>query len=336
VPTAKDYYDVLGVSRSASAEDIRRAYRKLARELHPDVNKAADAAERFNRVNEAYEVLSDPEKRKNYDRFGTATPGGFEGFGGGGGRAGGATYNWSSVGGGGSSPFGAEDLGSVFEEIFGVGGRAGSPFGGASGPFSGSAAGRSTGQRGRGRGGTRATSRGGDRHETVQVSFMTAALGGVETVAGASKPIELKIPAGAEDGQKLRVRGEGSPGLGGAGSAGDLIVTLRVGKHPYFRRDGLDVLIDLPVSIAEATLGVTVEVPLLKGKAEVRVPEACASGQRLRIKGRGVDAGGAGKGDFLAVVKIVPPKAMDEETRRMLAGLGERIGSPRDGRPWSE
>jgi DnaJ-class molecular chaperone len=339
VPTASDYYNVLGVSRSASEDEIRRAYRKLARELHPDVNKAPDAAERFNKVNEAYEVLSDPEKRKNYDRFGTATPG--EGFGGGpGGSPRGGTYSWTNVGGGagGSSPFGAEDIGSIFEEIFGVGGRAGagggSPFG-TGGPFGGGGAGgqRSTQARGRGRGQARAAAKGADRHETIQVTFITAALGGAETVPGSTKPIEVTIPAGVDDGQKLRLRGEGEPGRGAA-PAGDLIVTVRVGKHPHFRREGLDVLIDLPVSIAEATLGVTVDVPLLKGRADVRVPPGCPSGQRLRIKGRGITTPDR-TGDFYAVVKIVPPNVQDEQTKRLVESLAARLPSTRTGEPWT-
>jgi DnaJ-class molecular chaperone len=326
VPQQRDYYQTLGVPRGASDDEIKRAYRKLARELHPDVNKAPDAAERFNAVNEAYEVLSDAEKRQNYDRFGTADPGPFAG--GGGGRPGG-TYSWTNVGGsggGGAAGFDAGDLGAMFEEIFGV--RGGSPGGGFGG-----AAGGGQGARGRARGGTRAGVRGEDRQTSVTVSFMTAALGGTETVHLDGKRIELSIPAGVEDGTKLRVKGEGRPGRGGA-PAGDLIVAVRVGAHPHFTRDGLDVSIEVPITIAEATLGVEVDVPMLKGSATLTIPPGSVSGKRLRLRGKGIARKEGKSGDFYAVVKIVPPAKPDEAVREALERLRPRLGDPRSGPPW--
>jgi len=322
MPMAKDYYELLGVSRGASEEEIRRAYRKLARELHPDVNKGADAAERFNRVNEAYEVLSDTEKRSNYDRFGTAEPGPFAGGGGGGGFGGGGG-GWP--GGGRTMHVDAEEVGSIFEEIFGGGGG----FGGG-GPFGGVGGARG-GVRGRGPAGGGRSAKPRDVTTELTVSFMTAVSGGKETIRvrgedGRERSLEVTVPAGVEDGQKLRVRG-------GAGR-GDVLVTVRVGKHPWFRREGRDVFLDVPVTIAEAALGVGVEVPLLKGTAEVRVPAGASSGRKLRIPGRGIVTS-KGAGDFYAVVKVVAPASMDAETRGLVERLGERLDDPRRGGPWS-
>ncbi len=325
---ASDYYDILGVKRDASDDDIRRAYRKLARELHPDVNKAKDAAERFNRVNEAYETLSDPKKRANYDRFGTAEPGNF-GFGGGGGP-------WAGRQRATSQGFAEEDLGSIFEEIFGAsGGPRGAGFGGPFGGGSASQAGQGP-RRGGGRA-RRRSAKGQDLHHDIHISFMTAVKGGAESIRfrreGAERTVEITIPPGVEDEQKLRVRGEGEPTQ--SGPRGDLIVTVHVGKHPYFKRDGLNIELDLPVTIAEASLGVTVDVPLLKGSAEVKVPPGAASGRRLRIRGQGINPGkGKTPGDFLAIVKVIPPEKPDAETKSLLEQLAERLPDVRTGEPW--
>jgi len=343
MPSKSDYYDILGVSRSASEDDIKRAYRKLAREYHPDVNKGEDAAKKFAEISEAYEVLSDAEKRSRYDRFGhayagTAGPGPGQG-----GRPGG-TYTWSNVGGsgGGMPGFDQDDIGSIFEEVFGVGGRSpgGSPFGG------------------RTRGGARARSRpmrGEDITTDLHITFMTAVRGGNESVrvqrGGSTQTIDITVPPGIEDGKKLRVRGAGHParGAGTTGTAGDLIATVHIGKHPHFRRDSgkpLDVLIDLPLTIAEATLGTTVNVPLLKGSVDLTVPPGSQSGQRLRVRGHGIcDTTKASKkggtpptGDFYAVIKIVTPAPGDltQPDRQLIEELGERLPSPRTGAPFFE
>jgi len=344
MPTKRDYYEILGVPRSASEEDIKRAYRKLAREFHPDVNKGDDAAKKFSEISEAYEALSDKEKRAAYDQFGHAA----SAYPGGGSRPGG-TYTWSNVGGGGGGAgqgFDPDDIGSIFEEVFGVGGRsgAGSPFGGAPGP--------------RGRGGARARSRptrGEDITVDLHITFMTAVRGGTESVrvqrGGSSQTIDIAVPPGIQDGKKLRVRGAGHPSRGGAVTAGsgDLIATVHIGKHPYFRRDSvkpLDILIDLPLTIAEATLGTTVNVPLLKGSVDLTIPSGCTSGQRLRIRGHGIcDTTKAAKlggtpptGDFYAVIKVVAPRPQDLRASDLesLRDMVQRLPNPRSGSPYFE
>ncbi len=303
-----DYYKVLGVSRTATADEIRRAYRDLARKHHPDVSTAPDAAERFSAIHEAYEVLSDAEKRKAYDQFGRVggrAPGA-------GGRPGGAHVNVNF-----------ED---IFSEFFG-GGR--SPFdGGGFGPGGPRSGGRPA-----------PPQRGEDLTRTVQVTFMTAAHGGRETLrlhtdAGEVKTIEVRIPAGVEDGAKLRVKGEGRPGAQG-GPAGDLIVTVKVGAHPWFRRDGLDLLLDVPLTIAEAALGAAVEAPLLKGAVTLRVPPGTSSGAKIRVPAQGLKGPGDERGDFYAVVRIVAPKSLTPDARTALEQLAPSLDNPRSGAPWT-
>ncbi len=305
----KDYYAVLGVERGASADAIRKAYRGLAREYHPDVNKSADASTRFAEVQEAYDVLSDAEKRKAYDRFGHAGVGvgqGPGGFGGG----------WSAQYSG--DPFGGSDFTSVFEDLFGArgGGR----------PFD------------RGAPGVMPPRRGSDVQHTLSVTFMTAAMGGTENirVGHGSKPqtISVKIPAGIESGGQLRVRGKGAAGADG-GPSGDLRLTVEIGQHPWFRREGLDVLINVPVTIAEATFGTTVTLPLLKGSVELKIPPGAASGQKLRVKGKGMDDGKGGQGDFYAVVQVVAPTKLTDRGTQLLHELEPELQNPRDSGPWS-
>ncbi|HBS28784.1 MAG TPA: hypothetical protein DEB06_04895 [Phycisphaerales bacterium] len=323
---------MLGVSRSASADDIRAAYRKLARQYHPDVNKSPEAGARFNEVQEAYDTLSDAEKRKHYDRWGHAGPspfgpGGPPGSAGarrGGGGGPGGTYTWTNVAGQpASGEFGDFDVGSMFEEIFG--GPAGA--GRAGGPFGAQARARSKPAKGR------------DIAQELPVEFMTAALGGTHTLrvrrGGTTQTIEVSIPRGASDGTRLRVAGAGSPSAGGA-APGDLILSVRIEPHPYFSRDGLDVEVEVPVSIVEASLGATVEVPTLRGRATVTIPEGSASGRRLRLRGQGItDASGA-TGDLYAVVKVVPPAKPDEAQRRALEALRGALPPVRTGPPWSD
>lgn len=318
----RDYYDILGVSRGATKDEIRKAYRALARKYHPDVNKEPDAAKRFNEIQEAYDVLSDDEKRKLYDQFGHA--GVNAGFGGGGSAAGaqsreprGGTYTWSSAGGptGGT---GGPDLGSIFEEFFG-GGQRSSPFGG---------------QR------TRPSAQKGESVEReLFISFHTAAAGGKEQVQvsgpGGVESVDVTIPKGIESGRKLRLRGKGHPGAAG-GPRGDLILTVRVGEHPWFKRDGLDLLIDVPLTIVEATLGTTVEVPLLKGSVSLKIPAGTASGQKLRVRGKGLESESGEHGDFYAVTQIVPPATLAESDAGLLRDLGQRLKNPRQASPWTD
>ncbi len=311
----RDYYEVLGVGREAGAEEIRKAYRRLARQYHPDVNKAPDAATRFAEVQEAYDVLSDAEKRKAYDRFGRTGvgvgpgpgPGGFStwgvDFGPGGPRAGG-------------------DFASIFEDIFG---RMGT------GPFE--RAGPGTRAR------RAAPQRGEDVREQLTVSFMTAALGGTEEVRLATdgstrQKISVKIPAGIESGAQLRVRGKGHPGADG-GPPGDLMLSVRVGAHPYYRRDGLDLLIDVPVTVAEAAFGASVTVPLPRGTLEIKVPPGSSSGQKLRVRGKGITDPRGRSGDFYAVVQIAAPAGLSEHGQALLRELAGELKNPRESAPWA-
>ncbi|HWB20133.1 MAG TPA: DnaJ C-terminal domain-containing protein, partial [Phycisphaerales bacterium] len=270
----KDYYELLGVSRTASADEIRKAYRKLARTLHPDVNKAPDAAEKFSEVQQAYDILSDDEKRKIYDQFGHAgvgagrhagpsARGSRSGGAGGPFRAASPGEHWENVDVSGAD-FG--DLGSLFEQMFGARAPTGRP----------------------GAAGRRAASpqRGADIESSLIITFQTAVNGGTEQVRIGSgdqaQTISVKVPPGIESGATLRVKGKGQPSPVG-GPAGDLLLTVQVGNHPWFRREGLDLLIDVPVTIVEASLGSKVHVPMMKGSVEIRVPAGTSSGTKLRV-----------------------------------------------------
>lgn len=326
---SRDFYDILEVSRSATSEEIKAAYRKLARKLHPDVNKAPDAEKKFTELRAAYEVLSDEKKRKVYDRVGhdAFVRGATAGAAGAGGRGGarGPTYTWSNVGGGGhggpNESFDFGDIGDIFEEMFG--GR--SPFGGGRASAGGAQA-RSRARRGR------------DIHAERLISFEMALQGGRESVrvgrGGSMQTIDVKVPKGVVDGAKLRVRGAGEPSDSG-GAPGDLILTIKVGSHPLFKREGMDVLLDLPLTIVEATLGATVEIPTPAGKRiELKIPAGSSSGSKLRLRGRGAQSEDGAKGDLFAVVKIVPPKSLRDEDAASLRDLAARLPSPRSGPEW--
>ena len=332
MPGSKDYYELLEVQRDVNAQEIRRAYRRLARKYHPDVNKSPDAATRFSEIQEAYDVLSDAEKRKAYDRFGHAGVGVGAGPGGFAAGAPGGGWSWPHVGPGAEGGgFGGSDFASVIEEMFG--GRAGAPIGRAA--PGGAGARRPPSQRGR------------DTAQQLTVSFLTAANGGSEAIrlraggaggaggsGGGEQAIDVKIPPGIGSGSKLRLKGKGTPGAAGGGP-GDLLLTVRVGEHPYFRREGLDLLIDVPLTLAEAALGATVTVPLLAGTVEIKVPPGTASGRRLRVKGKGIADAKGRHGDFHAVVQIVPPEALNDRARRLLGDLAGELKNPRDSAPWA-
>jgi curved DNA-binding protein len=316
----RDYYDILGVSRTALTDEIRKAHRKLARQYHPDVNKSdPKAPEKFAEVQEAYDVLSDTQKRKNYDQFGHAGVGAgmgaggadpFEAFrraqGGGGGRY----QTWSSrdpnvtVEDFDFSQGGAGGFSDIFEQLFG--GR---------GNFSG-AAGRA-GPRGRVH---PEAPRGQDVEYPVTLGFEQAARGTTLPLqinrGGRVETIDVKVPSGVKDGSRVRVRGKGEAG-------GDLFIITSVRPHEYFRRDGLNVLIDVPISLYEAMLGTKATVPTLDGPVTVTVPPGTSSGAKLRIKGRGIDRGGE-KGDQFVVIKIVVPKELDDDDRRLIDKLSSK------------
>ncbi len=308
----RDYYDILGVGRTADDDEIKKAYRRLAKKYHPDVNKDSGASERFAEVQEAYDALSDTEKRKLYDQFGHAGVSGAAGGDPFGGHSGRTTY-------GGPGGFNVStddlrqgvDLNSIFEQFFGGdgGGGRGAPGGqgGPGGPMPGS---------GRGRRRRAAPTKGRDILHTVSIPFQQATTGGSVTIkinsASGTQDVDVKIPKGVSDGAKLRLRGKGQPSTDG-GAPGDLILTIKISSHPYFRRDGLNVLLDVPISIDEAIFGATVSIPTLTGTADLKIPPGAASGSKLRLRGAGIEDAKGKKGDLLAQIKIDVPKELTLE-----------------------
>jgi len=304
----RDYYEVLGVSRTAGEKEIKAAYRKLARKHHPDVNKGdSSSEEKFKEVAEAFAVLSDRGKRASYDRGGHEAFGaGFDPF---------AGFDARHF------DFGFGNLSDLFE-MFGGRGRGG--FGG------------------------NAPRRGGNLQFETRLSFMDAVNGttlelkiprraacgdcrGSGRLRGAScnrcsgsglcsveEMVKARIPAGVDDGSTLRLAGRGDAGRMG-GPAGDLFLILRVEAHPSFRRDGRDLLCDVPIGIAMAALGGVIEVPTTDGQARITIPAGTRSGQKFRLKGKGVSASqGRPAGDLYALIQIHPPKKLDERSRELL------------------
>lgn len=279
-----DPYSILGVARGASESEIKSAYRKLAKQLHPDKNKDnPKAAERFSEVTNAYDLLNDKDKRARFDRGeidgdGNPTAPFGHGFGQGGSRGGG--FNPSQ---------GAGDFGDIFEGLFG-GGRQG----GAGAGFSGFGRGRSA-----------PPARGANVDYRLAVEFIEAAtLTPQRIILQDGKTIDLKLPAGVEKGTQMRLSGKGQPGPGGAG---DAIVTIEIKPHRFFVRDGDDVRIDLPVTLAEAVIGGKVKVPTVDGPVMLAVPAGSTSGKTLRLKGRGFSTKSGGRGDQLVTLMIDIP-----------------------------
>ena len=307
-----DYYETLGVKRNASEDEIKKAYRKLARPYHPDRNPGDKQAEaKFKEVQDAYDILSDKTKRANFDRFGTADPG--AGFGGRGGGRGGQTFHWGGGPGGGNftemDPAAASE---IFSQLFGGAGGAGPDLGEILG-----------GRRGRGR--SRRAEAPPEVESEVSIPFTTAALGGSVDLNVDGRELSVKIPAGVEDKQVLRLQGQ-APG------GGNLRLVLRIQPHPYFRREGKNIILDVPLSVAEAALGTRVDVPTLDGtRLTVKVPAGTSSHSRLRLRGKGI-AGG----DEYIELKIVVPAAKDPRSKELIEEFAKlNPQNPRAGLPWA-
>jgi curved DNA-binding protein len=303
----KDYYAVLGVPKDASQDDIQKAYRKLARKFHPDVNKDAGAEARFKEISEAKEVLGDPEKRKTYDRYGSAysharshggaPPPGFEefrfDFGDGGGAGGFSGFD-----------FGGSGFSSFFDMLFGGagGGRAKRP--------------------------QTWTSAGADHEARLELTLEEAAHGGEREIRLAdptqtqSRTYRVKIPRGVKAGQRIRLSGRGGQGSGG-GQAGDLYLKVDLAPHPRFRLEGVDLVTRVPVSPWEAALGADLDVPTLDGPLRIRIPAGSSSGRKIRLRGKGFPAAGGEPGDLLAEIQVVVPEQLSEREKKLLEELRE-------------
>jgi DnaJ-class molecular chaperone len=307
---AKDFYAALGVSKDASADEIKKAYRKLARKYHPDVNPGdKEAEERFKLVSEAHDVLINPEKKKIYDEFGEeGLRAGFDPeqarkykqwqqYGGGGAAGGQGFYGDFSFDGGSVRYSGFED---IFKNIFGDAGASG---------------GRAQPRRG--------PRKGVDIESTLEVDFITAVRGDTTRVTFQKQTpgsgsveretIDVKVPQGVDDGSRIRLAGKGEPGIDG-GPPGDLFVTIRVRPHPFLKRDGDDLRLDLPVTVAEAMKGAEVSIPTPDGAVQLKIPPGTRSGRTLRLKGKGVpNLKSKTPGDLYVTVRVQIPSTNDEQ-----------------------
>jgi curved DNA-binding protein len=294
----KDYYKILGVARDASQDDIKKAYRKLARKYHPDVSKEANAEDKFKEVGEAYEVLRDAQKRAQYDQFGSNyrhgqsfnPPPGWE-------------ENMGGFGGGGN-------FSSFFENMFGgmggMGGGAGS--------------------------GDQFFAKGEDVNAKITVSLEDAFNGATKTIrrpTGASQggTINVKIPSGISSGKKIRLTGQGKVGMGG--KAGDLYLEVQIASHKHYRLEGKDIYLDLPLAPWEAALGAKVTVPTLAGKINLTIPAGARSGQKMRLKGRGLP--GKEPGDEFVVLQIMNPATDSDKAKKLYMQMAEELAfNPRE------
>jgi len=306
----KDFYATLGVGKDVSDAELKKVYRKLARQNHPDSNPGDAAAEaRFKEISEAYSVLSDPESRREYDQLRAL-------------GAGGARFAPGGPGGG-----NFEDLlGDLFANRGRAGGRGGDFDDLLGGLFGGGAAG------GFGGFGQRGPARGADYTASTTLDFYTAINGETVRLQGPSgKPINVKVPAGVADGQKIKLRGKGQPSPNG-GEPGDLVLTVTVKPHPVFSRDGLNLRVVVPVSFAEAALGATVEVPTLSGeRVKVKVPAGTPNGRVLRVKEKGVRSA-KGTGDLLVELQVAVPTHLSGKAADALRAFVDTLPdeSPRE------
>ncbi len=299
----RDPYTILGVTKSAGADEIKKAYRKLAKRFHPDQNKTdPKAKDKFAEANSAYEILGDEKKKGQFDRGeidAEGKPRGFEGFGaggpGGGARRhagpGGAQHFEFGFGGAGGAPRGGFDPGEIFSDLFS----------------------------GRGRGGQRPAPKGEDLAGTVTVSLPEAVNGtNSRVLLPSGRQLEVKIPAGMEDGKQIRLKGQGQPGPFG-GDPGDALITVRIAPHPQFKVEGRDIRLDLPITLYEAVLGGKVEAPTLTGAVELNLPAGSNSGRTLRLRGKGLPATAMlSAGDLMVTVKILLPEQPDTELQALM------------------
>jgi curved DNA-binding protein len=306
---ARDYYDALGISRDATADQIQQAFRTLARKYHPDVNRDPGAEDRFKEINEAYHVLSDPQTRKRYDRFGEdfhRVPEDWDE------RVGAGASRSTRAGGGGQadprvrygqgfSGAGGVNIEDLFGDIFSGGG--------GFGPIPGA-----------------------DQEAVLELTVEEAYRGGRRQISLDGRDYTVNIPAGVVDGQRIRLAGEGGRGSGD-GPAGDLYLVVRIAPHPRFRLDGRDVTVDLPVSPWEAVLGATVAIRTPGGEAKVKVPPGSSTGRRLRLRGEGMPNSRGKPGDLYTEIKVAVPSKPTEREKDLFQQLAtESTFDPRRGR----
>ncbi len=318
----KDYYESLGVSRTASDAEIKKAFRKLARQYHPDVAKdKKKAEEKFKEINEAYEVLSDPAKRKKYDQLGAnwkqgadfQAPPGWENFTGSGRGFHGRTSSGEEF------HFGGTGFSDFFEQFFGARGRG---------------AGFRGGNSGQGFEEEEYAERGRDIEGDIMVTLNEAMSGSVRSVSvrhnGRAETYQVKIPAGVTEGQKLRVAGRGEAGAGG-GEAGDLYLRVRLAKHPDFKVDDHNLIYEAELAPWEAVLGANISVPTLDARVNIKIPPGTQNGQKLRVRGRGLPLREGGNGDLIVVTQVEVPQNISEEERKLWEQLAQKSKfNPRD------
>jgi molecular chaperone DnaJ len=298
----KDFYAILGVAKDASADEIKKTYRKLAMQYHPDRNPGPEGEERFKEVGEAYSVLSDKSKRAEYDRLRDAIR---SGAGVGGSPFGGGGFRVEDFG------FGEEfDVEDLLSQIFG-GGRGGPGGGGFRIGF-----------------GAQRPRRGRDLETTVKLTFDESAQGTERKVRVGQRDVTVRIPAGVADGAKIRARGAGEGG-GQGGQSGDLFVRVQVEPHGHFGRKGKDLTLDLPVTFAEAALGAEVRVPTLNGPVKLKIPAGTSSGRTFRLRGRGFKLPDGSSSDLLATVQVAVPQKLSKKQKELVEQLAEKDESPR-------